>query len=782
MKRPAHILALAIWLVLMLAAVGVITQTRFVADLSAFMPKAPSARQQMLIDQLRDGAIARIVLLGIEGGQPLERTSLSRQLRQALQHNPRFSAVQNGDKATQERDQHYFFDQRYLLSPAVTPQRFSVSGLHAAIQDTLDAMSGDAGLMIKKILPRDPSGETLQIVEQFLGESQPASSDDVWVSRDGRRALLMVQLAESGLNTDAQALALEDIRQAFARLPGRQADTRLVMSGTSVLSVASRNIIQSEVQRLATLGIVLVVGLLLLVYRSVSLLLLGLLPVVSGALVGIASVSLAFGQVHGLTLGFGTTLIGEAVDYSIYLFIQRGGGSRPQYFWRTIRLGVLTSITGFAALMCSNFPGLSQLGLYSISGLLTAVLVTRYILPGLIPARARLRDLRLAGRWLQALLDGLTRLRWLLIAALCLAIGVLALHHKDIWNRQLNALSPISQQQSALDAQLRADVGGNDMRYMVSFASPDQETALRMAEQTSVVLQQLQQQGVIGGYHAPSQLLPSQASQLARQASLPDAAHAPALLQAALQGLPIDAAQLSGFLADIEASRHQALLTRQSLQGTSASVLLDSMLVPRSGSYLVLMPLRASHQGPRGEEIALDKVRSALSAAHLSQVNAIDLLEETTNIFDSYTHEALLFSSLGSLAILLLLCLSCGLTQALRVCIPLAGAVLSVVAIFDLYGIQLTILHLVGLLLVVAIASNYALFFAGEQQLDDAEAQSKVEISLVVANLATVSSFGLLGTSSVPVLSYIGSTVAIGAFLALLFSAMMARARSHAQH
>jgi len=38
-----------------------------------------------------------------------------------------------------------------------------------------------------------------------------------------------------------------------------------------------------------------------------------------------------------------------------------------------------------------------------------------------------------------------------------------------------------------------------------------------------------------------------------------------------------------------------------------------------------------------------------------------------------------------------------------------------------------------------------------------------------------VTSFGLLGSSSVPVLSFIGSTVAIGALLALVFAAMMAR-------
>jgi predicted exporter len=37
---------------------------------------------------------------------------------------------------------------------------------------------------------------------------------------------------------------------------------------------------------------------------------------------GIAAVSLGFGSVHGMTLGFGSTLIGEAVDYAIYYLIQ----------------------------------------------------------------------------------------------------------------------------------------------------------------------------------------------------------------------------------------------------------------------------------------------------------------------------------------------------------------------------------------------------------------------------------------------------------------------------
>jgi predicted exporter len=79
----------------------------------------------------------------------------------------------------------------------------------------------------------------------------------------------------------------------------------------------------------------------------------------------------------------------------------------------------------------------------------------------------------------------------------------------------------------------------------------------------------------------------------------------------------------------------------------------------------------------------------------------------------------------------------------------------------------------VGLLLVVAVGLNYALFFDGALMDRPATERRQTQTSLVVANLATVGSFGLLGLSSVPVLSAIGSTVGLGAFMALLFSAML---------
>jgi predicted exporter len=121
-------------------------------------------------------------------------------------------------------------------------------------------------------------------------------------------------------------------------------------------------------------------------------------------LVGIAAVALGFGAVHGITLGFGITLIGESVDYSIYFFVQSRqtqgdaeASSWRQLWWPTIRLGMLTSVCGFASLLPSGFPGLKQLGLYSIGGLIAAALVTRYVLPALLPAGFKIHDVRPLG-------------------------------------------------------------------------------------------------------------------------------------------------------------------------------------------------------------------------------------------------------------------------------------------------------------------------------------------------------------------------------------------------
>jgi predicted exporter len=290
------------------------------------------------------------------------------------------------------------------------------------------------------------------------------------------------------------------------------------------------------------------------------------------------------------------------------------------------------------------------------------------------------------------------------------------------------------------------------------------------------VLQALSRDGVLAGYSSPAQVLPSLASQQARQAALPEPAPLRQRLDAALKDLPLRPERLQGFLADVESSRTRPLLGRSDLDGTASALLYDSLLIPRGRDVLLLMPLRARSLVEVEQDIDIERVDAALKADGVANITVIDLLAETNALFDSYLQEALVFSGLGCLAILALLLLTLrSITRTLRVALPLVCAVVCVTGTLLLGGTSLTILHMVGLLLVVAIGSNYALFFDSANTGHSALEQRQTTLSLVTANLTIVASFGMLALSSVPVLAILGTTVGLGTVLALVFSAVLAR-------
>jgi predicted exporter len=150
----------------------------------------------------------------------------------------------------------------------------------------------------------------------------------------------------------------------------------------------------------------------------------------------------------------------------------------------------------------------------------------------------------------------------------------------------------------------------------------------------------------------------------------------------------------------------------------------------------------------------------------------LDLKRESDQLYQTYRREIINYSLLGAGAIALLLLLSLrSPRRVFDVLAPLAAAVIVTAGVLVLTGNQLNIFHLVGLLLVVAVGSNYALFF--DRQTACAQDWERTIVSLLFANLSTVIGFGLLAFSKVPVLNAIGSTVGIGAILSLVFSAIL---------
>jgi len=783
--------ALLVWLGCVALAAIVVARAHYSTDLSAFLPAHPTPTQQLLVDQLRDGPASRLILIAIEAGDSASRARVSLRLVERLRKDPQFASVNNGEAVAGQRDREFLFQHRYLLSEAVNSQRFTAAGLGAAIRETIDNLASPAGLLFKSLLPRDPTGELLNVIDQLARSPQPPNRDGVWVSGDASRALAVEQTAANGSDSDAQSRAIDAIRAAFAAAAAESAQAgaksvQLRLSGPGVFAVAARAKIERAAVRLSIASSILVVTLLLLVYRSLPALGLGLLPVATGALVGIAAVALGFSAVHGITLGFGITLIGESVDYSIYFFVQsrqaQGGAaarSWQQLWWPTIRLGMLTSVCGFASLLPSGFPGLKQLGLYSISGLIAAALVTRYLLPALLPAGFAIRDVTPLGHRVGGLLQRVQPLsgRAILLCAAVLVMFALAVLYHDresLWNRELSALSPISTDEQDYDAKLRADLGAADVRDLVIVSGPDMESILRGAEHAARALQSLVDEKVIGGFESPAAYLPSMATQESRRSSLPSAADLRANLNRAVEGLPLRADRLQPFLEDVEATRHGALVMPRDLAGTSLSAGFDALILHQRDQWNALLPLRSA---AAGGAIDLRRVVAALKDGQVDEARVLDLKQESDALYDSYLAEAIHFSLAGFLAltVLLLIALRSPLRVA-RVLAPLVLAVLTVAAGLALAGVHLSILHLVGMLLIVAVGSNYALFFDRQAHSEEAGDESLTLAALVIANASTVMGFGLLSFSQVPVLVALGTTVAPGTFLALLFAAIGFRA------
>lgn len=772
--RPQAARVFMLWLACMLAGSAVVWNSRFSADMSFFLPSHPSVEQRALVSQLQEGSVARLLMLAIEGGDDARRATVSRELRRLLAADPAYLLVQNGEAGGLESERELLLHHRYRLSPAVTPARFTEAGLLDAVNNSVDLLSSPLGLLLKPALSRDPTGELLEVLGQLNPGAQPETRGGVWASRDGARAMLLVQTRALGSDTDEQAAAIDGVHKAFAqarRLPGGD-DLLLQVSGPGQFAVQARESIKAEVSRLFVISMAGIVAVLSWVYRSPRLLALGLLPMLSGALAGLVAVSLVHGTVFGVTAGFGSALIGEAVDYAIYYFVQsrRIGLARWRVdFWPTVRLGVLTSAMGFGALLFSGFPGLSQLGLYAMTGVVTAALVTRFALPVLagpvvaVPA---------PGPWARRLPDLLGQAHRLRAPVLLLAVaacGYLWQQRDHLREPNLSALTTVTPAAAALDARMRTDLAAPDARYLVIVDAVDQESALQAAERAGARLDRLVEEGVIGGYDSPARVLPSNLRQRERLASLPAPEVLRLRLRAALAESPLSADKLGPFVADVAAARVAGAMGRADLQGSALALAVDSMLAPRKeGGWSVMMPLRPAPGAPDAG-LPEDRLRAALAG---TGARFVDLKAEFDALYGGYVDEAMRLSLAGSAGVALLLALTLrSPLRLLRVLFALALAVAGVIALLHLAGERLHLMHLVGMLMIVAVGSNYALFF--DRAARGATLDAATLLSIAVATLTTAIGFGTLALSGLPVLRAIGVTVGPGALMALLLAAVL---------
>jgi predicted exporter len=735
--------------------------------MAEFLPHGDTSARRLVSTELLSGPAASLIMLGIEGAPPDTLARVSQSMTKALERTGLFSFINNGSQDLLVNDvQRVLFSHRYLLSPATTADAFTVSALRSDMERLLSGLQSSAAPLVERFGMADLPGAFPELLHNLIGASQVRTLQGVWFAPDRPRALVLATTRAGAMDVEAQEMVGTAIDQAFAAAnPG---SAKLLAAGPAVFARATAEAMRADVMLLSLASTALLVSLLLWRFRSVWMLLVVAIPVVLGIAAAALVVQFVFGFVNGITIGFGITMLGVTLDYPVLLVGHRKHGEAAEDTLRRIgqafRLTVLSTALGLTGMLFSGFPGLSQLGCFSVVGIAVAAAVTRWLLPHLIvaaglapvpagdPARLlRIEYLRVWRGW---------------VAGVCLlaTVGLIAVGGPR-WESNLAAISPVPAADFALDAELRRELGAPDAVLLGVVQGDTAEAVLRQEEQLLPALDGLSRSGALGGAEIAAKWLPSAATQLARRALLPSPDELAARVTTAQAGLPFRPQVFQPFIDEVADSRTMPPLLPSNIDSPLLRARIDPLLFEHDGHWYGLI-------APTGLR---DPARFA---ATLQQSGAtyLDITGETNAIVADATSKAWRWLVAGGLAALAMLAVGLrSLPLVAAVAAPIVAALLLTVVMLSATGVRLSLLHIVALQFVFGVGLDYALFFARRQL--DQEERARTLRTLAICNAMTVLTFGVLSLCRTPLLRQIGTTVVIGSLVALALAFLFAGER-----
>ncbi len=729
------------------ALVILLTRLQLSFDLSAFFPRQTTLAHEVLIEQVRNGPASRLLVVGISAGETGNAAEAARLLQQELARDPGFVSVLNGEFDEQAADVPFPVSDYFLLMDDLD---FSAEGLRGAIQERLRDLSFGGGSELLALVSRDPYLATLDVLESLA----PAElSGDPWIAADGS-AVLLAETTAASIDIAAQAGAVDAVKTAFGALPGSEALT-LDVTGVGAFSVELQETIRAEATLRSVLASIALLFVLYVVFRNVRMLFISALPLLTGFLAGLTTVAVLFDTVHGITLAFGFTLLGVAIDYPLHLFshARHGSGvSAMRRIWPTMRLGAASTVVAYLALVFSNSTGLAQLGVFTAVGVITASLATRTWLPHLLPDNPEPPA--------EAAQASTPRLS-LPVAAGAMVLGIAIAwpsFKTGLWDDNLSSLSPVAEDRLQADQLLRSAAVTADLRYQLTFHADSLEQLLRDSEAMDAILAGAVGEGILGGWQSVTQILPSERSLAARQALIPGRDVLAARIAAAVEGTPFRADAFSAFLDAAEAARTAPVLTAAAIEDSPLGSWLNARLLRLDDRWVALTSLVQVQPDALARHIA----------ARDAAAEVIDFQKASVDLMRDYRSTALRTILIAALVIVGLLWWVRGrFLQTLWTGLTVTASLLVTVAVIGVVHGSLTVIHMVALLLVLGLGLDYALFLSRSEPLDERRATN---IGVLACAASTTVAFTILAASSIPVLKFLGLTVATGSLVSLVIA------------
>ncbi len=737
-----------VWIMFVAVCTTILLPARISTDMGTFLPRGATPEQELVVDQLHRGAGSRLLMVIAGDRDRSVNAAELRQLRDALNETGLFRMVVHRPDPDLLASRDMLFRYRYLLSDRISVQGFREDALHEHFAGIVEQLRQVDVPVDEAYLARDPTGEFRYLLGKWLGGQGVAGGSDGW-RLDSGRAVILATADAPPYDLTAQERALDAIREQAAKFDPA---IPVEIAGAPAIAVSTRDLVRGEVLRVSLLAALAAVLVLTVALRSLPAVVLALLPVLSGLLAGAAAVRIGFGEIHGISLAFGATLLGVTIDYPLHhLWRARAddGVEPARAIRRPLFIGAISTACGFGALAIAGFSGLQQLAVLSVTGILVAATVTSWVLPALVPRSATVLSTRLCiesacPRWLPPTLA----------AFLILGGGIAAVTQLRM-ETDLGMLSPVPAELAARDGELRRELGFPETRFLVRVSAARPEAVLQATERLTPRLDRLAAEGRIARYDPVTRLLPSARTQRERTQALPEAGALRSSVQAAIGDLPLRSDAFEPFIEDVDASR--------SLEPLRADMLPDGMIRDRIESRLLDRGEHWTSLVYLGGVVDTAAIEAELEA--LPEARLVDLQAATGRLMTEYQQRAMVHFALGAGAIgLILLVGTARAGRTLAILAVAGGAVGGAVLLLAVLGVSLSVFHVIALLLIVGLSIDYGVF----ARPGDRIGMESVALCAISSALA----FAILATADIPLLRAIGSTVLCGTILSFVLATL----------
>lgn len=749
---------------------------RFTTKITDFLPDDSANRGAQIAALLAESELTRVMVidltLGLARGEPPAPDrlgALTRSLLDFLHDQPDVAVARSGFTEADVAGMLAFL-RTWPPTTFLPRTAYTDEAVRARLSELRDQLGGPAGLMVRQTAPRDPLGgvwEPLYALRAAQGDL--VDDDGILFTADHAHAFVFVETRSSPFDSNAQRrfrAALDGWTASAAPAPAR-----MQTAGAAQIAIASETQIKGDVNRIGIISTVGILAIFLVLFGSVRLILLGFVPMLFGSAVAVLACQALFGEIHGITIAFGTSLLGVGLDYVEHYyahFVLAEAVPATTTMKRvapSLVLGALTTIIGFIGIAASGLMGLRQMAVFSMIAIIASMAATCWIVPLWMPTRYRPpRTLAIVNRAVLALLVRVTsrtwgrRWRWGAagLAAIAALAGVRAAEFSDNVNMLVSEAGPHIVDNRAV----RSRLGPESSSFAVVTA--DDDDALLTAIGTATAeLERARAAGTVASFMALGRLLPSHDEQAARLAAARDAAPRIRHIMEQLEFVPD---QFQDFWAALgvatpDGPRAPRFLTLADVRRSPLAPLLSAW-VPARATPVALIPL-------------VGVTDLAALRAQVPSATIIVPTETIVELFRGVRIRTVIASAVGFAAIFLLLL---GRYRRVRkAAIALAPAILACVATVGTLvaaGVPLTILHVMSLLLVVSLGVDFGIFFVDTNE--TLEESARTMVSILTASITTILSFGLLGLSKSPGLAALGVTVTLGVTFSLMFCFVMA--------